>query len=90
MVFIHIWPIIYPYYASYIHSVNSTITMNIVFSGLLFYYLGNILGSYINPLIIRVIGFKNNLFLAALLNLLLCYLLTLKFSIFFVFFARMI
>lgn len=76
IVLLHTWPIIYPYYASYLHSINPSITANVVFSGLLFFDVGNILANAFNPYTIRVIGYKNNLYLAAILTLIFSYIIT--------------
>lgn len=87
---IHTWSIIYPYYASFLHAQNSHITASLVFSGLFVYYLGNILGNSINPFTIQVIGYKNNLYFGSLLMLWLTYILTSKFTLFWMFTGRLL
>ena len=87
IILFHTWTIIYPYYASYMHSVNPDITANIVFAGLIFFFIGNIIGNIFNQYSIRVIGFKNNMYIAALLTLYFAYMVVKKFTVFYVFFA---
>lgn len=47
--FIHVWTVVYPYYASYLHSMNDSITPEKIFASLIFFYFGNLVGNAIDP-----------------------------------------
>lgn len=85
---IHIWPLLYPYYFSVLYSEDHSITAQLVFAGLIFYFVGNFIGNSLNPYVIRIIGYKNNLIIAAVLSIYFSYILNTQTSIFQIFLAR--
>lgn len=75
IVVIHTWPLIYPYYLSVLYQKDNSITAQKVFAGLIFYYIGSFVGNSLNPYVIRIIGYKNNLLIASVLSIYFGYIL---------------
>lgn len=46
---IHVWTVLYPYYSSYLHSIDSSITATKIFAALIFFYIGSLAGNALNP-----------------------------------------
>lgn len=87
---IHIWPLLYPYYVSVLYDKDHSITAQLVFAGLIFYYIGSLIGNTINPYVIRIIGYKNNINIAAILSIYFAFILNTQTSIFQIFLARIV
>lgn len=78
---IHVWTIIYPYYSSYLHSLDDSITASKIFAATIFFYIGSLIGNFLNPYFISVLGYRNMIFWGGCLNLYWAFITTTKISI---------
>ena len=68
-----LWPIFYPYYASYLKHFDSSYNMKQLFSYFLYCYLGVTLSSSFMNFSIYLLGYKKSLYLNAIFLWLHCY-----------------
>lgn len=79
---IHVWTVLYPYYSSYLHALDPSITASKIFATLICYYIGSLVGNILNPYFLQVIGYRNMMIYGGVLNLYWAYITSTQTSIF--------
>lgn len=64
-----IWPIFYPYYASYVRGLNENVTMKFIYSMVLFQYLGYSTASFYTNLMLYYLGLRKAVLVVGVLGM---------------------
>lgn len=85
---IHVWTVLYPYYSSYLHALDPSITASKIFAAMIFFYIGSLIGNVLNPYFLQVIGYRSMMIYGGVLNIYWSYITSTQTSLFQIFLGR--